>query len=51
MIAFAATTGPCASSPIRMSTADMLTDMGFEVCEARSAVEALALLNQDMKID
>ncbi|MBC7507011.1 MAG: PAS domain-containing protein [Sandarakinorhabdus sp.] len=36
---------------IRMSTADMLTDMGFEVCEAGSAEEALALLDQDMKID
>jgi len=36
---------------VRMSTADMLTDMGFEVCEASSAEDALALLNQDMKID
>ena len=36
---------------VRMSTADMLTDMGFEVCEASSAEDALALLSQDMKID
>ena len=36
---------------IRMSTADMLTDMGFEVCEAGSAEDALALLDKDMKVD
>ena len=31
--------------PARMSTADMLIDLGYEVLEAESAEEALRLLN------
>ena len=31
---------------VRMSTADMLTDLGFDVVEARSAEEALELMEQ-----
>ena len=36
---------------VRMSTADMLIDLGFEVVEASSAEEALQLLNTGTKPD
>ena len=34
-----------------MSTADMLADLGYEVVEAASAEEALALLDDGLSID
>lgn len=36
---------------VRMSTADMLMDLGYEVIEASSAEEALTLLNDGIRID
>jgi CheY-like chemotaxis protein len=36
---------------VRMSTADMLMDLGFEVLEARSAEEALRLVAEGAKLD
>jgi CheY-like chemotaxis protein len=36
---------------VRMSTADMLADMGFEVLEAGSAEEALRLLHEGAEVD
>ncbi|MEC3948073.1 PAS domain S-box protein [Sphingobium sp. HWE2-09] len=36
---------------VRASTADMLIDLGYEVVEARSAEEALLLLNEGLKPD
>lgn len=36
---------------VRMSTADMLADLGYKVIEARSAVEALALMEQGLRPD
>ncbi|WP_068092172.1 ATP-binding protein [Novosphingobium rosa] len=36
---------------VRMSTADMLTELGFEVIEASSGPEALACLRQEGKVD
>ena len=36
---------------VRMSTADMLTDLGYDVVEAGSAEEALALLRQGIATD
>jgi PAS domain S-box-containing protein len=37
--------------PVRMSTADMLIDLGYEVTEATSAEEALRLLNSGLYPD
>jgi PAS domain S-box-containing protein len=36
---------------VRASTADMLTDLGFEVVEARSGAEALASMTNDRRFD
>jgi PAS domain S-box-containing protein len=36
---------------VRMSTADMLADLGFAVTEARSAEEALRLIDDGLEID
>ncbi|SFR96431.1 GAF domain-containing hybrid sensor histidine kinase/response regulator [Sphingomonas jatrophae] len=36
---------------VRISTADMLTDLGFEVVEARSAEEALRLMQEGLRPD
>jgi CheY-like chemotaxis protein len=36
---------------VRMSTADMLTELGYEVVEARSAEEALRLFNRGVHVD
>jgi CheY-like chemotaxis protein len=36
---------------VRMSTADMLTDLGYKVVEAASAEEALTLLNRGLRPD
>jgi CheY-like chemotaxis protein len=39
------------SVPVRMSTADMLSDLGYKVVEAASAEEALRLLNGGLRAD
>jgi CheY-like chemotaxis protein len=36
---------------VRISTADMLSDCGYEVVEAASAEEALALLERELRVD
>ncbi|HEX2726762.1 MAG TPA: response regulator, partial [Beijerinckiaceae bacterium] len=36
---------------VRMSTADMLAELGYEVVEARSAEEALGLVNRGVHFD
>jgi CheY-like chemotaxis protein len=36
---------------VRMSTADMLAELGYEVVEARSAEEALSLVNRGVHFD
>ncbi len=37
--------------PVRMSTADMLTELGYDVLEASSAEEALRFFNQGIHVD
>jgi len=36
---------------VRISTADLLSDCGYEVVEAASAEEALALLGRELRVD